>query len=362
MENKDLIPSEKHQVDEDQDVWSNLPPELLSLVSSNLFAGDKAIFYAICKTWRSIPITPPRPLPSPFDHAFPWLFRILKSNIDRGQFFHPIHNYTCELDLSAEVLGAEIRFSKYGWLLMTRDEVHPFLFNPLTKEIIELPELPPLEWVHSMFFTSPPSPDCLVLGIEGRFYLVSIFVHKLGEDSWEMHNFPCHVKFRLSVCNPILYRELYYCLDAKGNLGVFDLKNIENSWDTYKITFPSRRIKSIVQAYLVENEEELLAILITKDDQKIHVLKLNLTSKTWEPVRSLGRNMLFVSKGASFSKTAAVRGTSNKIYGPNFWDKNGSFCFYSLATGKYHSFFDNPSSKDSYNIKFLQQSSWFISM
>ncbi|XP_022720200.1 F-box/kelch-repeat protein At1g57790-like [Durio zibethinus] len=270
MKNKDLIPSEKYQVDEDQDVWSNLPPELLSLISSNLFAGDKAIFYAICKKWRSIRITPQRPLPSPFDHdadfSFPWLFRLLKGNTDRGQFFYPIHNYTCELDLPAEVLGAEIRFSKYGWLLMTRDELHPFLFNPLTKEIIELPELPPLEWLHSMFFTSPPSPDCLVLEIEGRFYSVSIFVHKLGEGSWEMHNFSCHVQFRLSVCNPILYRELYYCLDAKGNLKVFDLKDIKNSWDTYKMAFPSCHIKSIVQAYLVENEEELLAILITKDD------------------------------------------------------------------------------------------------
>ncbi|XP_022720204.1 F-box/kelch-repeat protein At1g57790-like [Durio zibethinus] len=287
MKNKDLIPSEEHQVNKDQDVWSSLPPELLSLVSSNLFAGDKAIFHAICKTWRSIPIAPPRPLPCPFDHdedsPFPWLFRILKGNTDRGQFFHPLHNYTCELDLPAEVLGAEVRFSKYGWLLMTRDEAHPFLFNPLTKEIIELPELPPLEWVHSMFFTSPPSPDCLVLGIEGRFYSVSFFVHKLGEGSWEMLNFPCKGKFRLSICNPVLYKGLYYCLDAKGNLGVFDLKDIENSWDTYKMTFPSCRINSIAQASLVEDEEELLAVLITKDDQKIHVLKLNLTSKIWEP-------------------------------------------------------------------------------
>ncbi|EOY10057.1 Uncharacterized protein TCM_025442 [Theobroma cacao] len=124
-----------------------LPPELLSLISSNLYAGDNALFRAICKTWRSITIAPPLPLPlpSPFDHAdspFPWLFHIPKSNTGRGKFFHPIYNYTWEMDLPAQLVGAVIRFSKYGWLLMARDMVHPFLFHPLSKVIVDLPELP----------------------------------------------------------------------------------------------------------------------------------------------------------------------------------------------------------------------------
>ncbi|KAK6243803.1 hypothetical protein QUC31_010212 [Theobroma cacao] len=362
MENQDLTPPDEEKV---EDMWSSLPPDLLSLIPSNLYAGDNAMFRAVCKTWRSITMAPPLPLPSPFDHAdspFPWLFHIPKSNNGRGKFFHPISNYTCEIDLPAQLVGAVIHFSKYGWLLMARHRVHPFLFNPLTKEIIELPELPldGIEYVRLMFFTSAPSPDCLVVVMNCRPQ-GHVWILKLGEGEWEFH-YIVRENFDWTACNPILHKGLYYSLDCDGNLGVFALEDIDNSWVTYEMKFPWSHFNSIVQAFLVENEGELLAIFIKKNGQKIHVFKLHPTRNIWEPVPSLGDNMLFVSPGASFSKKALVRGTRNKIYGPNFWDKNGLFCFYSLTTAKYHSFFDNLSSKDSYNTKFLQNCSWFISM
>ncbi|OMO65519.1 hypothetical protein COLO4_31189 [Corchorus olitorius] len=235
MENQDLMPTGSDQGNK-QDLWIDLPPEILSLILSNLDGGDKAVFHAVCKTWQSITnIAPPRPqpLPSQFDDPCPWLIHIFS---DKFRFIHPIHNYyTCSMDLPAQLSGGlVIRFSKYGWLLMTTPNYYQsclYLFNPLTKEVIELPRLPcNLQSARVMFFTcSPSEPSNCVVVIIGGYDRIGF--HKLGKPDWEIIHGGLYLpSLHRSCFNPILYKGLYYIMDREGNLGVLNLDDKEHIW------------------------------------------------------------------------------------------------------------------------------------
>ncbi|OMO84034.1 hypothetical protein COLO4_22245 [Corchorus olitorius] len=349
-----------------QDLWISLPPEILSLILSKLVGGDKVIFHAVCKTWQAITTIasqlPQLPLPSQSHDPCPWLFHI-DMNKKKYRFVHPMSNdYTCEIDLPAQLSDAEIYFSNHGWVLLNRDKHQLFLFNPFTKQIIELPLLPSnLEDPRILFFTSsPPSPDCLVVAIVRG----SIGLHKLGgENNWETHE--CYETNTMLRCsNPILCKGLYYCWETGGRIAKFDVNDIEHSFTWIDCEFPSRKfhfhlIHSLLQPFLVEIGGELFVVINTFDDARIHVFKLNMTTKRLEPVQSLGKNMLFISTGTSFSTPTVIRGTCNTIYnGVNFRvGSNSLFCFYSLSTRKY--FVDNLSSKECFDMRLLlHDSSW----
>ncbi|OMO97384.1 hypothetical protein COLO4_14644 [Corchorus olitorius] len=308
------------------DLWGGgLPPELLELILSKLiFVVDIQKFHCVCKTWQSITVSvsPPRQLRSPLpyaDSSFPLLFQINEQN-DKYRVSHPLYNYTWDFEFPPTLIRGDkiICFSKYGWSLMVQLQLQQnsmilFLFNPLTQEIKLLPTIP-MDFsiiylgLRSMFFTCPPShPDCSI---------VAIF--SIG--------------------------------------GVFDVQDF--SWIVYDEVLPleldteSSRLIS-----LVEHNGQLLVVFIGEDCP--YVFEFDLKRKLCVPMKSLGKNALFISKGASFSQKAIVSGTGNKIFGPLVLkNKTDSFRFYSLATRKIHSFFDNLSSDDFCDMEFIKDSSW----
>ncbi|OMO97417.1 hypothetical protein COLO4_14629 [Corchorus olitorius] len=350
------------------DLWDRgLPSELLELILSKLiFVVDIKKFQAVCKTWQSINVPPPRQLPSPLpyaDSSCPLLFRINYRQEDHSfskyRVMHPLYKYTWDLEFPSQVEDGPkiIYFSKYGWSLMARFYWQPFLFNPLTQQIIKLPAMPDYPgFPPCMFFTCPPSqPDCLVVAISG--FDRSIYVHKLGEDDWKMHDLKGKMGhcFFEPICHPILYQGLCYCLDWKRNLAVFDIQDIEHSWIVHDTVIPSRH--ELVTA-LVEHNRQLLVVSIGLLDPTC-IFELDLKTKLCAPMKSLGKNALFISKGASFSQRAIVRATGNKILVPILRKITDSFRFYSLATNKYHSFFDNLSSNPLlYDFVYFRNSSW----
>lgn len=121
--------------------WSDFPSNLLCLVSSYLFAGDFITFRSVCNSWRSSTCIT-LPVPPILDHApqysrFPCL---MSTDCDKCRFYHPTYNWTSLMEIP-ELLESRILFSKYGWLLLTRDYRSVFFYSPY---IIAKVELPPL--------------------------------------------------------------------------------------------------------------------------------------------------------------------------------------------------------------------------
>ncbi|XP_030964066.1 F-box/kelch-repeat protein At1g57790-like [Quercus lobata] len=350
--------------------WSHLPPELLCLVSSYLLAGDFTTFRVICKSWRSS-TSLPRPAVSTLTDS-PWSLSpcLMSVGSHKCTFFHPGYQKhdACEIDIP-ELLDARIRFSKYGWLLLTGygyDNFSVFFFNPFTKEKVELPKYTNRESFVTMSFSSPPtSSDCFVIGICGWDDFGFI---KRGEKRWTSHTIINRPEFTpSSYCNPILHKGLCNCLGENGGLGVFDPNDNPSNWIIYhndKIPLIQEKLDSVHRSYLVESDEgKLLAIFMVEEgDTKtpIHVFelpKLQVNKNMLKPrkivcriVRSLGNRILYISLGGSFLGPVVPRGLGNQIYLPIVQDQKN--IYYSLSTGKYHFIFDDYSAK---NIHRLEQ-------
>ncbi|CAK9147201.1 unnamed protein product [Ilex paraguariensis] len=203
--------------------WCDLPLDLLSLIISNLFAGDCSAFNMVCKSWR--PITPAiRPLPPPIGspHCQSPCLLFFQRSSHKCKLFHPLYNDFYHMELP-EILDAKMRFSKYGWLLMSREDLSVFFFNLSTKVTIELPKMPSPFGFATMCFTSPPtSLDCAVVGFNG-IGIIEISIIRRGEDSWTTHEFSkTREEFYFSDCNPVFHKRMFYCLGVNGNVGIFD--------------------------------------------------------------------------------------------------------------------------------------------
>ncbi|CAK9157696.1 unnamed protein product [Ilex paraguariensis] len=103
-------------------------------------------------------------------------------------FFDPTRNATYQADIP-ELVDANIRCSKEGWLLMCQGDETVFFFNPFSKEKIKLPDIPICYAFTTMCFSTPPtSLDCQVFGIESIGYdTVSIGTFKVGDGSWTIN-------------------------------------------------------------------------------------------------------------------------------------------------------------------------------
>ncbi|OMO97383.1 F-box family protein [Corchorus olitorius] len=343
--------SAKHQEEKEEVIIKEdlrdrgLPTELLELILSKLiFVVDIINFHAVCKTWRSITVSVPPPcqLPPPLpyaDSSYPLLFQ-LDGDHNKYRVLHTLYNYTWIMDFPPQVRDGrkEICFSKYGWSLLKACIIntefcipYAFLFNPLTQEIIKLPAIPDYHgYPQCMFFTCPPSHwNCLVVAISLSY---SIYVHKLGKADWKQH--PYFHNFE-PISHPILCQGLWYCLGHRRKLIVFDIRNNKPSWIVHKDVIPSRRKVSAHLTALVEHNGQLLVVFIRGRRRRPYILKFDLETKSCVPIRSLGKDALFISKGASFSQRAIVSGTQNKIFLPILRTKTDLFQFYSLATWKY---------------------------
>ncbi|WRX08939.1 hypothetical protein QQP08_001426, partial [Theobroma cacao] len=289
-----------------QEPWCNIPKDLLGLTSSYLVTDDRAIFGAVCRTWQLITNSPP-----------PWLcsFRNTGNNMERCKFFHPMHNDAYEIRINPEVSNATILFSGYGWLLLSKGYGQLFLFDLTTKQSIDLPDCSE-DMVSVMSFTSSPaSPDCLVVGLSSVSDIAASFTYKLGEDSWNVYFIELDRLFLTKDCSPVFHKGLFYCLDRKGCLIEFNPNEPDQSWATYKMRLPERE-SAAHQTFMLEKEDNLLAVLITEDSKSVHVCKWDDEEKMFQPIKRLGDYMLFVSHGASCSERAIVRGTDKPPSAP----------------------------------------------
>ncbi|KAG8364309.1 hypothetical protein BUALT_Bualt19G0115300 [Buddleja alternifolia] len=340
--------------------WADLPKELLDLILSNLYAEDRLTFGLVCRSWNSVATT------STYCHSPCLMFYHRREH--RWKFFQ--YNGSSDKDFP-QLYNAEIRCSKYGWLLMSRDDGSLFFFDPFKEQMIR--ELPKHDFPYTTicFFNEPTSSNWIVVGISNMFDNkdVIIGVLKHGDDEWEVNKFTHKSEFELSFCSPILHCGKLYCLNKKGDVAFFDLISEHDddggpSLNVYCCClYPSRLRHKIKQEFLIKlkGQDVLFAVFVAHDERKVSVYRMYLMENgvnQWELVEDLGDKALFVSHTASFAVAALSKTMTNKIYFTKFHED--SSVYYCLKTQKYHSFNGNFSSNKFYGLKEVDFATWIL--
>ncbi|KAF3432398.1 hypothetical protein FNV43_RR27138 [Rhamnella rubrinervis] len=158
-----------------------------------------------------------------------------------------------ELESQSECLS-----SRFGWLLiLSRQTSSLFFFNPITHNRINLPYLK-----HNILiatFSAPPtSPNCTVFTIKMPFdnsTSLRIDTLTLGHKHSAWIPQINHSKGLRYLVDGILVNGLLYCVDLKGSVGIFDLK--QGSWKVFSCKGSNQRVRF---SYLVEFSGEVYAV------------------------------------------------------------------------------------------------------
>ncbi|KAF5187685.1 Sec1-like protein, partial [Thalictrum thalictroides] len=334
--------------------WKELPVELLELILSGLILDDYKRFQLTCKAWINItPPIQPSLIQSKFiSQPLPWLLAFPKDQ-SSSNIYHPIYGDAYVINFPHEIVGAIVRCAKYGWLLMSQGKYSHFFFNPSTMETIKLPDHHVSLYYFYPFvnisFSSPPtSSDCVVLGHCDS----DIVVYRKSDDTWYEHS--CFGRLSPSYCNQVFCDGLFYSLSLNGKLGVFNPNETkeENMWRDFPNTiiqeFSSKStiflMIEFVRSYIVEYDSEIFSIFVGHWGKPVRVYKLDRSKMSWERLESLGDKVIFLCQTASILMPAPLKGIENRIYFPRFQGRDN--VFYSLSTGKYHSFRGKDSRED----------------
>ncbi|KAG8372826.1 hypothetical protein BUALT_Bualt12G0107400 [Buddleja alternifolia] len=342
--------------------WADLREELLEVILSNLSAKDRFTFGLVCRSWNSVATSVAKSSvcghsPCMFYHRSNCLWKFVKYKDFSYMDFPQLYN-------------AKICCSKYGWLLMSRDDGSLFFFDPFKEQRIR--ELPKHKYPYATicFFNEPTSTNCIVVGISNMLntHKVIMGVLKHRKDEWKVNIYNrTRSEFQLSICTPILHCGKLYSLDVKGNVATFDMNGHDNgpSWYVYdSCLFPSWIHHKIEQQFLIKLEEEevLFAVFVAHDVRKVSVYRSKLRKENcmvqWVLVKDLGDKAFFVSHTASFAVTACSESMANKIYFTKFHGNSG--VYFSLKTQKYHSFNGDFSSLKCYGLKELDFATWIL--
>ncbi|PIN10680.1 hypothetical protein CDL12_16722 [Handroanthus impetiginosus] len=382
---------------------ADVPRDILSLILSKLFFKDHCNFKLVCKSWNLIcPVWPPLPLPidSP-EFRSPCLMIPHRSNCS-WKIFHSLFNNSYYLEFP-ELVDTEILYSKYGWLLMSKDELTIFFFNPFTREKIKLP--PTTKSFLSICFTSPPtSSNCIIFGIlstEIRNHIDFSFI-KVGDEEWKSKSFITYPDIVISNCPPVFLNGVYYCLECKfRNIMTFDLTKEEYECMLIEYDKCSEESTSVNEekeeeenededdncseestsvneeedgeegeedeeedkgppitheSYMVEVDGDIWCVFVTSNERRVSIQKLDLSKKRWIKIESLGDKCLYISINGSFAETSNVGGTANKIYFNKFYGKSG--VMYSMTSRRYYSIGGGFASKDAYELTEVDYGVW----
>lgn len=209
-------------------------------------------------------------------------------------FFDPLRNTFDtvrfqELDCQAECLA-----SRFGWLLiLSRETSSIFFFNPLTGRRIDLPYSDRI--ITAAAFSAPPtSPDCTVYAIKSYTAINAKFcidTFRMGQKNWISRVYRFSFKTLMSnVVQAVCSRGVLYCVDSKGKVGAFDVK--EGYWSV----FQCQKFRKFYTPHLVEFEGDIFAVKKETSGaiEKVYKLKLEPGKAAWME-EDLGDISLFLA-------------------------------------------------------------------
>ncbi|XP_026451180.1 F-box/kelch-repeat protein At1g57790-like [Papaver somniferum] len=238
----------------------------------------------------------------------------------------PMHNNDKYLmELSDQLLvGARIRFSKNGWLLLSRGKKIIFFYDPFTRETIRLPDLPYGYTLGGISFSSlPTSPDyssncftlLLVIAISnwnpgnGEESYINFLVTGPGKSAtgWTTRQFMyestsesrCEStgdylhEFMPCINNPVYHKGDFYCLDYNGLLGVFSV----TGYFSWKVLSKSlKQFSGFYPSYLVECDDKLLLVNVGQSGNSVNICRLDDSEMAWNQKSNSGSAFNSLSK------------------------------------------------------------------
>ncbi|KAF7128205.1 hypothetical protein RHSIM_Rhsim11G0165800 [Rhododendron simsii] len=296
---------------------------------------------AVCRRWRSL-ASPLRWIPDSEAIRYPWL---VSFQIEDGifNFYDPTSDFTYEMNTEASNPG--ILSSCEGWLLLAEGERSIYMLEPFRKITIDLPLVPEhFDNLNGHVFAIDKTTTCYHFT---RIYCTSSGQLRYLEFSskraaWARYSID-GVSFLSSWNNFVIFRGCVLCLDQVGRLGCFGTVGNTPKWavpnESQQLSFPSK----IWQNFLVSFKDKLMSVFVGNSGGWVHVLEFNFSTRRWEQVDSLGNLVLFVGR-TSIAVEAEEERLRNKIFFPVFKKADGNIIFYSLDSGRFHSF----SSENSY--------------
>ncbi|KAL3640825.1 hypothetical protein CASFOL_015793 [Castilleja foliolosa] len=331
--------------------WADLPPELLDIILSKVFAKDR--FGLVCRSWNAAVVNSPYPCSVPCMMYYYRRMRTWKFYLNNSSFFTSF----------PQLNDSEIHCSKHGWLLMARNNNDLFFFNPSNNQTLNLPCANGFKYDRVFFFHPPTSPDCIVVGINTRSWkAVEICMLKHGEYEWERFEFPTYTEYSVSHAPPFLHHGQIYFLDLKGDVARFNI--INRSLVISRKCLSQRRDRTVEEHYLfkVKGEEALFGVFVFNEERdQVEVFRLSEglsknTTMKWALEEGIGDSVLYLSHASCFVCTAKTKTMGNRIYFPLF--RGDSPVFYSLSDKKYHSLDGDYSSNNTYGLKRLDFAAW----
>ncbi|CAL4947485.1 unnamed protein product [Urochloa decumbens] len=148
--------------------WSTLPVEMVEELVPRISLIDYLNVRGVCKGWNLIskPIQYGKRYP-----IYPMLMSICSSSVGMFKLFDPIVEKEYTMKNNSLVPCKDYfqmpLFTKDGRVLVIRGDKYMYAANPITGDVVELPEIPLLgEQFDGISFSSPPnSPNCIVCSI-----------------------------------------------------------------------------------------------------------------------------------------------------------------------------------------------------
>ncbi|KAK6933573.1 F-box domain [Dillenia turbinata] len=291
--------------------WADLPKDILTIIAGKLSRTNQVRFRGVCKSWKNI-----------VHDILPWHGGFLACD---DVFLDPkIWIFCCLLgptsDESIEgikclgrkrgkrnssrlhkFVNSQVQGSRYGWLFCCsnlRRSVFLFLYNPLTYDIWELPELHATDYDSILVevSSSPASSDCIffVLSHDVPNHQISLNICCKGDKGWRKHVLVTPGQFE-----SIIYMAgTVYCVSSYGVLAAFSVSDLEWRVLTQRLDVMDIHVW---YAYLVICNGELILVLID-DKARCRIFALDASSDppAWVRRNTVGDQTLFLG-GTSFS-------------------------------------------------------------
>ncbi|OMP00547.1 hypothetical protein COLO4_12589 [Corchorus olitorius] len=300
--------------------WANIGRDLLRCIAEKTHSiQDRVRLGAVCRPWHA----------SLGDKKIdlPICLMLAENKKSDGRCFYNIsEENSVKLELP-EIRGRRCWGSPFGWLVTCGLDLEIQLFNPLTRATLPLPSLRtfthlqdrPSEELWEFFITklilssSPASPDCIVLAIYSEFSLLAFA--KPGDQGW------VHIDGSRPFDDAICFNGSFYAARNSGQ--IFICEDLDGPHPKVVEFASAPPTDGATNKYIVDLGGNLCLVSrirglfeITNDEGEVteketsltygfEIFKLDMQTREWEKIMSLGALSLFLGYCYTFSVAAA---------------------------------------------------------